>query len=315
MSILSGDVAPADRATAAARDGVTLPHTTQSLKRHWPGNGEAEKKSSSETSLRSPTAKPTVGMQKRSVSVYTLDSPRSEPGCSTQLGAEEMEAGESFCSYTSPVDPDVHVVHQECSLLPRMSSSNRPQYFSNSSLIESQSSTNGAELDHNLSWSKQSKSQLAFAQFHQNENLDGDAFGLKMISVSGSTSTDCQLSESSNSAFEYEEGDLINFAVYRDQSGPSQQCNEAGKGRRFVCSVCNRTYATSQNLDVHMRIHTGERPFCCSQCGKKFTQSAHLKSHLSIHSGERPYACTVCSRSFIVKYSLKLHMKKCHSSV
>uniref|UniRef100_A0A3P8VCQ3 C2H2-type domain-containing protein n=1 Tax=Cynoglossus semilaevis TaxID=244447 RepID=A0A3P8VCQ3_CYNSE len=81
---------------------------------------------------------------------------------------------------------------------------------------------------------------------------------------------------------------------------------------RFICPVCSKTYATAQNLDVHMRIHRGEKPFGCSQCSKKFTQSAHLKAHLSIHSGERPHACRLCPRSFIARYSLKLHMKKHH---
>ncbi|XP_044075728.1 zinc finger protein 658-like [Siniperca chuatsi] len=301
---------PADGGTAAVGDGVT-----SSVKRRWPGSEEAERKLSSEQ-LTLKTSKVTAGTQK-SVSVYTLDSPRSEPGCSGQLGGDEMEAGESVCSYSSQMDPDVQLVHQECLLVPP-SANRQAAYFGNSALTESQSPTNRAELDLSLTWTKQSKSQMTFAQFHQNENVDGDAFGIKLISVSGSTSTDCQLSESSNSAFEYDDADM-NFALYRDQSGRSQLCNgqpSAGaRGKRFVCSICSRTYATSQNLDVHMRIHTGERPFSCSQCGKKFTQSAHLKSHMSVHTGERPYSCTFCSRSFIVKYSLKLHMKKCHPNV
>ncbi|CAK6975944.1 zinc finger protein 252 [Scomber scombrus] len=300
-----GDKAPV---TAAARESATSSPNSRSMKRPWPGNEDADRKSSSELTLKSPTSSKQT---QKSVSVYSLDSPRSEPGCSGQLGGDEREAGELVCSYSSQMDPDIHLVHQECSLAPPMSSASRQMYYTNSTLIDSQPHTD--ELDLTPTWSKQSKNHMAFAQFHQNENMDGDAFGLKLINVSGSTPTDCQLSESSDSAFGYDEADGMSFAVYRDQSG--LHCNGASKGKRFICSICSKTYATCQNLEVHMRIHTGERPFSCSQCGKKFTQSAHLKSHLSIHSGERPYACTRCSRSFIVKYSLTLHMKKCHPDV
>ncbi|XP_008291386.1 uncharacterized protein LOC103365672 [Stegastes partitus] len=313
-----GNTSPVD-GTASARDGVSSPPVSRRMRRRWQGSDEADKKSSSEQ-LSLKTSKLTAATQKL-VSVYSVDSPHSEPSCSAQQGNEvEMEAGESVCSFSSPMDPDVHLV-QECSLVPPTSS--RQVYFSSGALIGSQSPSNRAELDLNVdpTWSKQSKAQISFAPFHQNENMDNDAFGLKLVSVSGSTSTDCQLSESSSSAFEYEDGggDMMNFALYREQSGRSQLSNgqpSAGaRGKRFICSVCNKTYATSQNLDVHMRIHTGERPFSCDQCGKKFTQSAHLKSHLSVHSGERPYGCKFCSRSFIVQYSLKLHMKKCHPNV
>ncbi|XP_075993652.1 uncharacterized protein LOC142988378 isoform X2 [Genypterus blacodes] len=295
-----------------ASDGgrsVTSAPMGRRLKRRWPGNEEgtcqAEPKSEPRV-LKSPECR--LGP----VSQYTLDSPHSLPGCSSQLGNDEVEAGGSVCSF----DPDIHVVHQERPLVPGMSSANRSAYFgghgSGGAQMDSQSPPNRAELDLSLTWTKQLKSQMSYAQFHQNENMEDDAFGLKLVSVSGSTSADCQLSENSSSTFDYEDGDVMTFGLYRDQSGHASLCG-GSKGKRFVCSICSKTYATSQNLEVHLRIHTGERPFSCSQCGKKFTQSAHLKSHLSVHTGERPYTCSFCAKSFIVKYSLKLHMKKCHS--
>ncbi|KAM4727489.1 uncharacterized protein FYW61_010760 [Anableps anableps] len=252
------------------------------------------------------TPKLAAGLQK-SVPVYSLDSPRSEPSCSAQLLEDvQMKVDDSECSY-----PEVQLV-QECSLVPPGPS--RQVFFSSSALMEAQSPANRADLDLNLdpAWTKQPKGSITFAQFCPNENMEGDAFGLKLVGISGSTSAD----DGTPAAFEYENGgNMLNFGLYADPPGPQLPAGDPDddtQRKRFVCSICNKTYATAQNLEVHTRIHTGERPFACDQCGKKFTQSAHLRSHLNVHTGERPYGCTLCSRSFIVKYSLKLHMKKCH---
>lgn len=242
--------------------------------------------------------KVTVGTQKMSTSGYVLDSPGCQAGLS---GQHAVGVGGQFCSSGSHGAADLQLVHRDCQQTPT-GAAEQLSYFGDGAPTESD--PNRAELDFSLMWDNQSKGQLGTAHFHPNESPDGDGLGIKLVSVAGST--DSQLSEGGSSGFEYENV----LPLHRDS-----QTGAGGRGKRFLCSICNRTYATSQNLEVHLRIHTGERPFSCQQCGKKFTQSAHLKSHMSIHSGERPYPCRICSRSFIVRYSLKLHMKKCHPNV
>ncbi|XP_072220533.1 uncharacterized protein [Leuresthes tenuis] len=292
-----GTGSAADGGVSVVSEGVTSAPLSRRRRRQSRRN-EASGKSPEELALK--RSRPGSGTQAQ-VSVYTLDSPRSEP--------QPGEAGESVCSYSSEMDPDVHLVPP---------SSSRQVYFISSTMMEAKSPSSRAELDLNvdLAWNKQSNNPMSFA-FQQSDSVDGDAFGLKLISISGSASTDCQLSNSRSATFEYEDGgEVMNFGLYGDQPGRSQlpdgPPSPGSLRNRFICSICSKTYANTQNLEVHMRIHTGERPFSCEQCGKKFTQSAHLKSHLSVHTGERPFVCTVCAKSFIVNYSLKLHMKKYH---
>ena len=65
-------------------------------------------------------------------------------------------------------------------------------------------------------------------------------------------------------------GDLLN----------RQTQSSIGK-KRFQCDVCSKSFGYRHHLQLHTRIHTGERPHKCNECDKSFKQSAALKKGTS----------------------------------
>ena len=64
------------------------------------------------------------------------------------------------------------------------------------------------------------------------------------------------------------------------------------------CPKCSQVYSHESNLRHHLTVHTGERNFCCSVCLKSFAKNASLQVHLRVHTGEKPFGCTKCSKVY-----------------
>lgn len=82
------------------------------------------------------------------------------------------------------------------------------------------------------------------------------------------------------------------------------------------CSVCRRSFARSDMLERHARLHTGVRPYSCRLCSQVFSRSDHLTTHLRTHTGEKPYQCPRCSysasRRDMVTRHLRVHVHDSH---
>lgn len=79
--------------------------------------------------------------------------------------------------------------------------------------------------------------------------------------------------------------------------------------KSYKCSECGKIFRHRSVLELHMRIHSKDRPYQCKVCCKSFRFSSYLQQHLIIHTGKKPYKCPDCGKDFAFLQNMKTHQK------
>ena len=117
----------------------------------------------------------------------------------------------------------------------------------------------------------------------------------------------CYKCDSCNREFKYE-ACLKQHKCKKEAVEPIIKVNN----RYYPCFVCDKIFDRRSHLDIHMRIHTGEKAFICHICDMRFSQKQSLKRHILSHAGHKPFSCDICGKKFSDRRNRDSHQECAH---
>lgn len=79
----------------------------------------------------------------------------------------------------------------------------------------------------------------------------------------------------------------------------------------IICMLCNKTFPNKNDLGIHMRSHSNDKPFKCSMCPKAYKTSSARASHQETHN-ENGFTCEVCKSKFKARRIMLKHFRDKH---
>ena len=78
----------------------------------------------------------------------------------------------------------------------------------------------------------------------------------------------------------------------------------------YKCKECGIVFDKKWSMNVHIRVHTGERPYVCevAECGANFARPQNLWRHHKTHSQEKPHSCPICAKAFCERKDMMSHI-------
>jgi len=84
--------------------------------------------------------------------------------------------------------------------------------------------------------------------------------------------------------------------------------------KNYLCSDCGNSFGSQSTLiDHRKRKHLNHFPHKCKHCVKSFFTRQELEAHVRTHTGVKPFVCQTCNKAFSRSHHLKRHTQTVHS--
>ncbi|XP_026761198.2 zinc finger and SCAN domain-containing protein 12-like [Galleria mellonella] len=76
------------------------------------------------------------------------------------------------------------------------------------------------------------------------------------------------------------------------------------------CSYCDYRASNAEQVKIHERLHTGEKPYVCKECSAGFHRKSSYLQHIAIHLPDKNVQCDQCPARFKSVTLMRIHKNR-----